>query len=103
MDYRTENYRWDIRNNRDYIVGWDEIRTFKLTVKNTRELPIKVEIKRHFGTPYWDLTNTGEFGQYEKLDQDTAKYTLELTPGSSKQFEYTLTTYHGTRQNEVIR
>jgi hypothetical protein len=103
MDYRTTNYRWDSRNNQDYIIGWDEIRTFKVTVKNTRELPIKVEIKRHFGTPYWDLTQTGAFGEYEKVDQDSAKYTLELTPISSLQYEYILTTYHGARQNEVIR
>ncbi|KPK78196.1 MAG: hypothetical protein AMJ79_00500, partial [Phycisphaerae bacterium SM23_30] len=99
MDYHTENYRWRYDN----IVGWDEIRTFKITVKNTRELPIKVEIKRHFGTPYWNLTRTGDFGEYEKVDQESVKFTLELAARSSKQFEYTLTTYHGTRQSEVIR
>ncbi|MHC4890677.1 MAG: DUF4139 domain-containing protein, partial [Planctomycetota bacterium] len=35
MDYRTENYRFDRRGN---ISGWDEIHTFKVKAKNTREV-----------------------------------------------------------------
>jgi hypothetical protein len=96
MDYRTANYLFDRWGN---IAGWDEIRTFKITVKNTRDLPIKAEIKRNFNTDYWEMTRQGQFDQYQKYDRDTAKFTLQLAPRSKKVFTYELTTYHGTRQS----
>ena len=94
MEYRTENYRFDRWEN---ISGWDEVRDFKVEVKNTREIPVKMEIQRNFNTHYWKIKNSGEFGRYEKVDVDTVKYTLELGPKSQKTFNYVLTTYHGTR------
>jgi len=98
MDYRTENYRFDRRDN---ISGWDEVRTFKIEVKNTREIGVKVEIQRNFPTQYWDLEKSGEFDKFEKVDLDTVKFTLILEPRSKKKFEYVLTTYHGVRQEET--
>ncbi len=95
MDFATDNYDFDHKGN---ISGWDEIRKFKIEVRNTRDIPIKVEIKRNFGTSYWKLKKTGDFGKYEKDDKDTVKFTLTLKPASAKKFEYVLTTYHGTRQ-----
>ncbi len=94
MEYHTENYRFDRWEN---ISGWDEVRDFKVEVKNTREIPVKVEIQRNFNTTYWKIKNSGEFGKYEKVDVDTVKYTLELGPKSQKTFNYVLTTFHGTR------
>jgi hypothetical protein len=96
MDYRTANYLFDGDGN---ISGWDEIRTFQITVKNTRDLPVKVEIKRNFNTNYWEMTRAGDFDKYEKYDRDTAKFTLQLEQRSKKVFTYVLTTYHGTRQS----
>ena len=97
MDYRTENYRFDRRGN---ISGWDEIRKFKIEVRNTREIGVKVEIQRNFNTPYWKLETGHEF---KKIDLDTVKFTLVLEPRSAKKFEYVLTTYHGVRQEETSR
>ncbi|MHC4559239.1 MAG: hypothetical protein ACYTFW_18910, partial [Planctomycetota bacterium] len=99
-DFETENYRFDRRGN---ISGWDEIRTFKIEVKNTREIPVKVEIQRNFNTQYWDIRNSGDFGQFEKVDLDTVKFTLVLQPRSAKKFEYILRTYHGVRQENWTR
>jgi hypothetical protein len=95
MDFKTENYRFDRRGN---VSGWDEIRTFKIEVRNTRDINVKVEIKRNFNTQYWDLRRSGEFGQFEKVDLNTVKFTLDLQPRSVKKFEYTLRTYHGDRE-----
>ena len=95
MDYRTENYLFSSSGN---IRGWDEVRSWKITVKNTRAIPVKVEIKRNFKTTYWDNQNQGEFGNYEKYDKDTVKYTLELEPETKKEFHYIVRTYHGTRE-----
>ena len=100
MDYRTENYRFDRRGN---ISGWDEIRKFKIEVRNTREIGVKVEIQRNFNTQYWDLEKSGDFDEFERVDLDTVKFTLILEPRSKKKFEYVLTTYHGIRQEETSR
>ena len=97
MDFKTENYRFDRRGN---VSGWDEIHTFKIEVRNTRDINVKVEIKRNFNTQYWDINNSGDFGAYEKVDLDTVKFTLDLQPRSVKKFEYVLRTYHGTREED---
>ncbi|MBW7988416.1 MAG: DUF4139 domain-containing protein [Planctomycetes bacterium] len=96
MDYKTDNYEFDRRGN---VSGWDEIRTFDIEVKNTRDIGVKVEIKRNFNTSIWKLTRRGGFGEFEKVDMDTVKFTLELKPRSAKKFEYVLRTYHGTRMD----
>ncbi len=100
MDYETENYEYDRRGN---ITGWDEIRTFEVEVKNTRDIGVKVEIKRNFNTSYWKLTRSGDFGDFEKVDIDTIKFTLELKARTAKKFEYVLRTYHGTREDNWRR
>jgi len=97
MDYRTANYRFDRDGN---IAGWDEIRTFNIAVKNTRDLDVKVEIQRNFNTTHWDLSKASEF---EKVDKNTVKFTLVLKPRSKKEFGYVLTTYHGTRREDRRR
>ncbi len=97
MDFKTDNYRFNRKGN---ISGWDEIRTFKVEVKNTRELPVEVKIQRNFNTQYWKLKKSGNFDEYEKVDLDTVKFTLNLKPRSKKAFEYVLTTYHGVRQED---
>jgi len=97
MDFKTENYRFDRRGN---VSGWDEIRTFKIEIKNTRDIGVKVEIKRNFNTQYWDINNSGDFGEFEKVDLDTVKYAIDLQPREARQFEYVLRTYHGVRQED---
>ena len=97
MDFMTENYRFDRRGD---VSGWDEVHAFKIEVRNTRDINVRVEIKRNFSTQYWDIYNSGDFGAFEKVDLDTVKYTLELQPRSIKQFEYTLRTYHGDREED---
>jgi len=100
MDFRTENYRFDRNRN---ISGWDEIRTFKIEVRNTRDIGVKVEIKRNFPTQHWKLEKSGDFGQHEQVDLDTVKFTLVLEPRSAKEFQYVLTTYHGVRAEDQAR
>jgi hypothetical protein len=94
MDYKTDNYEFGNKKN---ISGWDEIRTFKVEVKNTRDIPAEIEIKRNLNSAKWDLKKTGAFDEYEKVDIDTVKFTLKLKPQTKKEFQYILTTYHGTR------
>jgi hypothetical protein len=100
MDYETKNYRFDGDRN---ISGWDEVRKFKFEVKNTRDIVVKVEIQQNFPTQYWELEKSGDYGQFEKVDLDTVKFTLVLEPRLVKKFEYTLTTYNGVRQEDWTR
>jgi len=97
MNFETDNYEFDRGGN---VSGWDEIRTFEIEVKNTRDIGVKVEIKRNFNTSYRKLTRSGDFGEFENIDIDTVKFTLELKARSAKKFEYVLRTYHGTREND---
>jgi hypothetical protein len=94
MDFRTENYRFDQWKN---IAGWDEVRKFRIEVRNTRDLGVKVEIQRNFGTTYWDMDTSQK---YEGVDKDTVKFTLELEPRSKAEFGYLLRTYHGVREED---
>ncbi|MBL7188561.1 MAG: DUF4139 domain-containing protein [Phycisphaerae bacterium] len=97
MNFESENYTFDSRGN---VSGWDEIHTFSIEVRNTREIPVKVEIQRNFNTQYWDITRAGDSGSFEKVDLDTVKFTLTLHPRSIRRFEYTLRTYQGARQED---
>jgi hypothetical protein len=100
MEYRTDNYRFD--NDRD-VAGWDEIQTFEVKVKNTRDVPVKVEIRRNFETPYWTLKRTGQIDEFEKVDVDTVEFNVLLPPRSERTFQYTLTTYRGMRTEDWDR
>ncbi len=97
METRTDNYRFD--GDRD-VSGWDDIHTYEVEVRNTRETAVKVEITRHFDTFAWELTRRGQFDAYEKVDLDTIKFTVELAPRTTKAFEYTVTLYRGDRARD---
>ncbi|MEN6337525.1 MAG: DUF4139 domain-containing protein [Phycisphaerales bacterium] len=100
MEYRTDNYRFD--RDRD-VAGWDEVQTFEVKVKNTRDVPVKVEIRRNFDTQYWTLKRSGQIDEFEKVDVDTVKFTVLVQPRSERSFQYTLTTYQGTRAEDWSR
>jgi hypothetical protein len=97
---KTDNYRFDTHGE---VAGWDDIQTFRMNVKNTRQIPVKVEIRRNFDTPYWTIQRKGDIDKFEKVDADTTKFVLVLPPRSQKQFQYTLTTYRGTRTEDWPR
>jgi len=92
MDFKTDNYMFDRRGN---VAGWDEIRTWKIEIINTRELPIEIEITRGFNTAYWTIQSDAA---YEKYDATHARFNLNPEPKSKQTFEYTVTTYHGMRE-----
>jgi len=86
-DLTTKDYHY---NNHGNISGWTEVKTMKLEVKNTRDVPVKIEIKRNFSTTYWEIETAQK---YEKVDKDTIKFTITLKPRTEKTFQYELTTY----------
>jgi hypothetical protein len=97
MNYKTENYVYDRKRN---ITGWDEIRAWKIEITNTRELPIELEITRGFGTAYWNLQSDIP---YEKHDATHARFRVNLEPRSKQTFGFTVTTYHGVREESLTK
>jgi len=97
MDVRTDNYRFD--NHRD-VSGWDDIHSYKVEVRNTRDVPVKIEIRRDFESQYWRLQRSGAIDSYEKVDLDTVEFTVQVPPRSAKTFEYTVTLYRGVRAED---
>ncbi len=97
MNFKTDNYIFDRRGN---VAGWDEIRTWKIEITNTRALPIEIEITRGFGTAYWTLQTDIP---YEKYDATHARFKVNLEPQSKQAFEYTIMTYHGAREEALTR
>jgi hypothetical protein len=97
MDFKTENYIFDNSGN---VSGWDEICTWKIEMTNTRTLPIQIEITRGFDTTYWALQSGTP---YEKHDASHARFMLELEPRSKRTLEYTIRTYHGTREESLTQ
>jgi len=98
MDFKTENYVFDTKNN---VAGWDEVRTWKIEVTNTRTLPIEVEITRGLDTAYWELKLDGRDISYQKYDVTHARFKLNLEPRSKRIFEYAIRTYHGQREQAL--
>jgi hypothetical protein len=97
METKTENYRFDTKGN---VNGWDEVQVFSVEVRNTRDVPARIEIRRNFGVPQWDLKRAGDETAFEKVDLDTVKFTLQMPAQSKKTFEYTLTIYQGSRAED---
>ena len=100
MDYRKEHILFDKHRNID---GFDEVKDYRIEVKNHGDLPVTIEITRNIPSNYWDLKNAANPGEYEKVDADTVKYTLRLKPHSETEIRYTLTIYHGRRQEQYRR
>lgn len=100
MNYETANYTFDRKKD---ISGWDEITTWKIEVRNTRQLEVKVEITRGFNTNYWNIHTDQKGFSYEKHDAEHARFKQTIPPRSNKAIVYKLTTYHGTRQQQATR
>ena len=96
MGLRTDHYLYDRGGN---VAGWDEIREWSIEVDNTREISVKVEVTRTVPTTYWKLDPGPESG-FAKHDANHARFTIELPARSKRTINYTLTTYHGTREGQ---
>jgi len=97
MSEQTENYQFNSKGN---ISGFDRIQKWEIKLENNRDIPISVEVLRNFNNSYWDIDNAkGNKGNFNKVDIDSVKYTVELPAQSKTALTYTLTQYEGERQN----
>ncbi len=100
MELRTENHTFDSKGN---VAGWDEVRSWKIEIANARTLPVDIEITRGFDTPRWELKTENPTATYEKHDVTHARFKLTVGPRSKEVLTYTVTTYHGAREQVLIQ
>ncbi len=96
VNYATKNYQF--KNPGNNISGWDEEKTYEVTVSNYRDIPVKVEVTRNLPHQYFELSRKGDFGEYAGIDIDTVRFTLSLPPKAVKKFNYTVTQFEGDRR-----
>jgi hypothetical protein len=85
MEFHTENYTFDNKNN---ISGWDEVRTWRVEISNTRTLPVEIEITRGFESDYRKLTVTEGEVEYKEHDARHARFTLNVKGRTKRGFTY---------------
>jgi len=100
IDFTTDNYVFNKEGN---ITGWDETRTWRIEITNTKTLPVESEITRGFETAYWKLQFSDTSVSYEKHDATHARFKLIVLARSKRAFEYTVTTYHGVREEALAK
>ena len=81
------------------VIGFERLETWRVEVKNTRDVPVRVEVRRNLRHQHWTLKRSGDFGDYEKVDMDSIRFTLDLEPRSQRDFAYTVTYSEGERRN----
>lgn len=95
MNYRKEHIIFDNDGN---VNGFDEVKKYRLKLANYSDQPATLKITRNFNSTHWSLETHENPGEYEKVDQNTVKYTVEMQPHTEKKIVYTLTVQHGRRR-----
>ena len=94
MDMVNENFSFDRKGN---INGFEEVRTWKLEIKNRRDVAVRVEVTRNLKHQYWKIQSDRK---YEKDDMDTIKFTLDLAPHEQVSQSYTIRYSEGERRQK---
>jgi len=95
MSTATRAIQFDGNGN---LRGWDEVTEWQIEVKNTRDIPVTIEVTRHFSHQYWDLKKPAGV-DFETIDMDTVRFRLTLEARESRTFSYTHTLHQGNNQD----
>ncbi|MBW1989543.1 MAG: DUF4139 domain-containing protein [Deltaproteobacteria bacterium] len=95
MDVASSNYEFN-KEDGD-ITGWEETTVFTVKAQNTRKTPVSVRITRNVPGNSWEITPGPGSPKVENIDADTFRFSVDLSPGQEKSFDYTLTVRYGTR------
>ena len=95
MSYETDSYVYkpsaDKKNNLpSEIANFDEITHWQINVTNTRKIPVTIEITRQFGQQFSIENDIPASCIYQKYDNTTGRYTIELQPESKEIIKYKL-------------
>jgi hypothetical protein len=87
-DWRKDNLRFDKDGNVD---GWTITQTWRLETRNSREIPVTLDIRRNFEGDWTVKTDA----PYEKVDARKIKFVLNLAPREKKTFTYEVVENYG--------
>ena len=94
VDFTSNDFLYDKDGN---ITGWTETKKFKYTLTNTRNIKVKLDIRKNIGGKWTLLDKTGDYGKYSKVDEDTIRFELNLEPETKSEFEVTIKNFIGSR------
>lgn len=89
MNWAKTDLTFDAWGN---VVGWTTTETWKIEVQNSKEIPVKIDVRRRFEGD-WSLNTRAD---YEAVDAQKVKFVSTLAPRQQSEFQYVLTTRHGT-------
>ncbi len=89
MNWEKANLAYDANGN---VTGWTTKATWEIELQNSRDIDIRLDIRRNFSGD-WALDTQTPF---EKMDANKVKFLLPLQPREKQKLTYTLTTRHGT-------
>ncbi len=89
MNWEKTNLAFDAAGN---LTGWTTKATWEIELQNSRDIDIRLDIRRNFSGD-WSLDTQTPF---EKMDANKVKFLLPLQPREKQKLTYTLTTRHGT-------
>ena len=89
MDWQKTELRFNQNGN---VIGWTTKETWEMEVQNSKDIPVRVDIRRNFSGD-WTLTTQAK---YENLDSTKTKFLVPLAPRAKQKLSYELVTRHGT-------
>jgi len=95
MKFEKKNIIFDSKNN---VNGFDEIKTYTIEFSNFTDNQVIAEYTQNMDAPQFEITQISHQKNFEKTDQDTIKFTLDLAPHSTQKVLFTLTTMRGERR-----
>ena len=95
MAYTKKNIIFDNKGN---VSGFDEVKAFEIQLSNFTAMTSTIEYVKNLDSSHFKITDMTHPDQFEKIDQNTIKFTIELAPHSNKSIQFTLKTLRGERR-----
>lgn len=80
------------------LSGFDEVQAIDIQLSNFTDTPATVEYVKNLDSPHFTITDMTHPGAFERTDQDTIKFTLDLAPHSNQSIRFTQTALRGERR-----
>jgi hypothetical protein len=95
MAYKKENIIFDKKGD---VSGFDEIKEFEIQISNFTGLEATIEYVKNLKVNSFKISNMTHPEQFERIDQNTFKFKMELDPDSVSKIRFTMTTKTGERR-----
>lgn len=95
MAYAKKNISFDTKGD---VSGFDDIKTFQIEFSNFTDTASILEYVKNLDSPDNTITDISHPDKFEKTDQDTIKFTIEISPHSTQTIGFTVTTLRGERK-----